>query len=169
MAVTLEQVEKLRDKAHVSYEEARYALEQSEGDLLEALIYLEREGKTEAQQGGFYSTCSQQDKAAQTGNTGNWQQPWKNFFESTGRFLAKMINVGGNNYLDVSRNGQHVLSISVLAFILLVAVGFWCVLPLMLIGLFFKFRYRIRGTELGNEKVNQILEKTADAIQKTEE
>ena len=38
MAVTLEQVEALRARAEVSYEEARAALEDSGGDLLDALI-----------------------------------------------------------------------------------------------------------------------------------
>lgn len=45
MAVTLEQVEALRARAEVSYEEARAALEDSGGDLLDALIALERAGK----------------------------------------------------------------------------------------------------------------------------
>ena len=45
MEVTLELVEQLRQHADVSYEEARAALEHSGGDLLEALIWLERMGK----------------------------------------------------------------------------------------------------------------------------
>jgi len=35
----------LRDRARVSYEEARAALEKCEGDVVEALIYLEQQGK----------------------------------------------------------------------------------------------------------------------------
>ena len=38
MAVTLEQVERLREEADLSYEEARALLEQTQGDLLEALL-----------------------------------------------------------------------------------------------------------------------------------
>ena len=38
MSVTLEQVERLRAHAAVSYEEARRALEACDGDLLDALI-----------------------------------------------------------------------------------------------------------------------------------
>ena len=45
MSVTLEQVERLRAHAAVSYEEARRALEACDGDLLDALILLEREGR----------------------------------------------------------------------------------------------------------------------------
>ena len=44
--ITLEQVEKLRAHANVSYEDARAALEATGGDMLEAIIRLEKEGKT---------------------------------------------------------------------------------------------------------------------------
>ena len=38
-----EKVEKLRERANVSYEEAKNALERSNGDMLDAMILLERE------------------------------------------------------------------------------------------------------------------------------
>ena len=41
MEITLEQVERLREKAAVSYGQAKAALEYSGGNLLDALIYLE--------------------------------------------------------------------------------------------------------------------------------
>ena len=41
-----EMTEKLRERANVSYEEAKEALELNEWDILEAIVYLEREGKT---------------------------------------------------------------------------------------------------------------------------
>ncbi len=39
----LEQIEKLREKANVTYDEAKQAYEAADGDLLEALIILERQ------------------------------------------------------------------------------------------------------------------------------
>lgn len=58
MAVTLEQVEALRARAEVSYEEARAVLEDCGGDLLDALIALERAGKLrpDGARGAFFST-----------------------------------------------------------------------------------------------------------------
>jgi hypothetical protein len=55
MDISIEQVEKLKERADITYEEAREALEKAGGDLLEAIILLEREGKT-ARNTGFYST-----------------------------------------------------------------------------------------------------------------
>jgi len=45
MKVTIEKVDKLVERADVSYEVAKEALEASNGDLLDAVILLEREGK----------------------------------------------------------------------------------------------------------------------------
>ena len=45
MNVTREQIERLMDHAGVSYEDAQAALEASDGDLLDALVWLERMGK----------------------------------------------------------------------------------------------------------------------------
>ena len=52
----LEKVEKLREKANVTFAEAKEALNNSGGDILDALIYLENQGKvTVPASGGFYS------------------------------------------------------------------------------------------------------------------
>ena len=56
MEITLEQVERLREKADVSYQQAKQALEYSGGNLLDALIYLEEQGAIPRPQGAYYST-----------------------------------------------------------------------------------------------------------------
>ena len=66
MAVTLEQVEQLRQKADISYEEAKLLLEQTDGNLLDALILLERQGRM-ADGGGFFTTQSDGSSADPTG------------------------------------------------------------------------------------------------------
>jgi len=44
MEITLELVERLQEKAPESYAQAKQALEYSEGNLLDAMIYLEENG-----------------------------------------------------------------------------------------------------------------------------
>ena len=41
----LERVEKIREKTGVTYEEAKEALEAAGGDVLDAIVYLENQGK----------------------------------------------------------------------------------------------------------------------------
>ncbi|WP_294400774.1 DUF4342 domain-containing protein [uncultured Clostridium sp.] len=45
--ITLEQVDKVRERCNVSYTEAKEALVNSDGDVLEAIIYLEQKQNTE--------------------------------------------------------------------------------------------------------------------------
>lgn len=56
MEITLEQVERLREKAAVSYGQAKAALEYSGGNLLDALIYLEERGVIPGRRTPYYST-----------------------------------------------------------------------------------------------------------------
>ena len=56
MDITLEQVERLREKADVSYAQAKEALEYSGGNLLDALIYLEERGVIPRPEDAYYST-----------------------------------------------------------------------------------------------------------------
>ena len=64
--VTLEQVEKLRQRANISYDEARAALEKTDGDILEAIINLEKENRISAPEGGGYYSSKRAEQ-----NTGN--------------------------------------------------------------------------------------------------
>ena len=52
----LEKVERLREKANVTYEEAKAALEQTGGDLLDAMVLLERQGKVKEPAQSTFST-----------------------------------------------------------------------------------------------------------------
>ncbi len=57
----LEKVEKLRQRANVSYEEAKEALEASGWDLLDAMVYLEKQGKVKPPEQETYTTnCEDQ-------------------------------------------------------------------------------------------------------------
>ena len=59
MSVTLEQIDELRKRANVSYNDAREALEASNGDVLEALVYLENHKKVDTK---TYSTITEKAK-----------------------------------------------------------------------------------------------------------
>ena len=52
----LEKVERLRERADVSYEEAKKALEECNVDLLDAMVYLEKQGKVKKPGKTSYTT-----------------------------------------------------------------------------------------------------------------
>ena len=55
---SIEMVDRLRSRAGVTYEEAREALDNSENDMLDALIWLEKSGKATPPRVSYYSTDS---------------------------------------------------------------------------------------------------------------
>ena len=56
-----EKVEALREKANVSYEVAKEAMEACNYDMLDAMIYLEKQGKVNSGSTASYTTSSGTD------------------------------------------------------------------------------------------------------------
>ena len=56
-------------------------------------------------------------------------------------------------------------SIPVLLFAILIIAFFWCILILMLIGLFFRFSYNFSGPDLGKKSVNDAMNKATEAAE----
>jgi hypothetical protein len=170
---TLEQVEKLREKANVSFEEAKAALEACNDDLLDAIIYLERQGRVTPPAGGGYysSTGTAEEQGYYAGNTAGAGGPCRpnhgSFKESMGkfgRFLAKVFNIGNTNYLEARKNGEVLFSVPVTALALLLIFFFWVTVPLFILSLFFGFRYTFVGNELGTEPVNKVMDGASNTV-----
>jgi hypothetical protein len=172
----LEKAEKLREKANVSFAEAKDALEHSGGDILDALIYLENQGKTTIPAGGgFFSGCGV--PATQQHNTEGGERSSHTGGESLGdvirmlgRFIMSMLEKGVTNYLEATKGGNLLFSCPVLAAVALVLFFFWITVPLFVVSLFFGFRYRFRGPDLGRDPFNQVMDNAtnmADEVKKT--
>ena len=153
-----EMVEKLRQKANVSYEEAKAALEHSEWDLLDALVYLESQGKINTQQAESYTT--RKEAAPEAPGETDVKGMLSRFFS----FLAELINKANKITIQVSRQGKEVFALPLSVLILLLIFMFWGVVPLAVIGLFVGFRYRIQGAGVA-ESVNLAMDKAADAAE----
>ena len=123
---TLEQIEKLREKANVTYEEAKSALDAANGDLLDALILLERQGKVEPPSGGGFYSSAQTTTADAVENASDKQKRRSSAGESfgdvldrIGKFCISVINKGNAINLEVRKTadeGQVPLTVLVLRF-----------------------------------------------------
>ena len=173
--VTMEQVEKLREYAEVSYEEAKQALEKTNGNLLEALIELERQGKTKAPEGGgkYVSFREPLEEERQNGGkerkqAGGKQRETSSFadvFRRIFAWLGKMIQKGNVNVMLVERHDEQIIKLPLTVLVLLLLFGFWVLVPLLIVGLFFNFRYSFEGPDLGTEKVNKVMDHVAKAAE----
>lgn len=58
------------------------------------------------------------------------------------------------------------MSIPVTVLVILLIFGFWIIIPLIIVGLFFGYRYTFNGPDLGLESVNRAMGSVADAADK---
>ena len=162
----IEKVERLREKANVSYEEAKAALEQTGGDLLDAIVLLERQGKVKEPAHSTFSTEYEEqkeyikvrDKVEEQENSA------PSMGRTIGRLFRGLIRFIKQTTFIVTKGEGTVFTMPTLIFALLLFF-FWEVLaPVMVIALFFGVRYSFEGEEEA-EKANSILHKAGDFAQ----
>ncbi len=159
----LEKVEKLRESAGVSYEEAREALRESNGDLLDAIVYLEKQGKMTRPAPSVYSTEYEEQSGYERVEDHIEKEPTgKGFFERCKHILSVIWRTLVDNLIVMKdKNGQEILKVPLILLVVLVLVGFGAIIPVMVVLLFFGFRYNIVG-EKDMPNVNEILNRAGD-------
>jgi len=171
--ITFEKVEKLREYAGISYEEAKKELEKTNGDLLEAVVNLEKEGKIkEPGAKGYYKSAENADQEKSANN--NLSQPKKekkgsSFTETLKNIMGWVRNIiekGNANNFKIIKDDNLILEIPLTAFALLLFFTFWVVIPALVIGLVFGFRYNLGGPDLEQTKVNKAMDSVSDATKR---
>lgn len=159
----LEKVERLREKADVSYEEAKKALDECGGDLLEAIVYLEKQGKVKQPKNTSYTTQYEEpekiEKAAEETKGGSGiGNALNRFFDWCGRMIQK----GNETMFMVEKNDKCIISVPVTVFLIIMIFGFWFLLVVMAIGLFCGCRYYFEGVDEVSINVNKAMDSAAD-------
>ena len=101
--ITLEQVDKVRERCNVSYAEAKEALVNSDGDILEAIIYLEQK---------------QKDNVFNNDDSGESQNNWDSAFNSMSideikNMIKNLIEKGNVTRIKIKKNDEEILDIPV--------------------------------------------------------
>lgn len=170
----LEKVEKLREKADVTYEEAKAVLEECDWDLLEAVLTLEARGKIKEKTTASYSTNGQsstegpknpQQVAESYQHYQENKEKEKGAFHTIWEGIKYLFHKGCENRFVVRKNGEQIMEIPVILMILLMIAFFWCLLILMVVSLFFGFSYGFAGPDLGKENVNNAMNKATEAAE----
>lgn len=171
MDITLEQVEELRRRAGLSYEEARDSLAAANGSLLDALIALEKAGRLPGGQGGTYSTRGGPRQEAPVGApipsaaaAGGEEDKTNSAFRRFFTRLADILRPSSQNQFEIWRRGEMHTAMPILILIILLAAFFWISMPLLIVGLFFGFRYHFSGPDLGRRDLNSAMDKVSDTV-----
>lgn len=162
----IEMVEKLRQKANVSYEEAKSALERNNWDLLDAMIELEKQGRINADAATYDTASDAKSETYQpvnaTASAKEKHSGWNNF---TAWCRALFSKIWRNSFVVTNKNGEKMVEAPILILIVLAIFCFWILIPLLVIGLFFGMRYSFAGPDIKAEEVNRAMSKATDVAE----
>jgi len=74
-----------------------------------------------------------------------------------------MLHKGNINSLEVVKENNTIMMIPLTVFVLFLIFAFWVMISLLIIGLFFGYRYQFKGPELEKTQVNQAMDTVSNA------
>jgi hypothetical protein len=137
--ITIEKIDLLRERANVSYREAKEALEKCGGDVVEALSHLEEENKIKPE-----------------------EKPFK-----TPRFIEKikdLISKANEIKVVISKNGKNILNIPSTLAILFIVLALPAAVVFLVIALIAGCRIRLCRENGKDPSINSKIEKVTDAV-----
>lgn len=144
MSTRLEVIEMLRERAHVSYEEAREALERCNGDVVEALIYLERNQKIRTES----------------------ENKHKNGYAII-RWIKGIIRKGNRTKLATVKNGRTTLRIPLTLLVLVTVIAPHLTVIAFLIALFTEHRFQIIKENGENMELRKVFDDVVTSVNNT--
>ncbi len=165
-----EKTEKLRERANVSYEEAKAALEQNNWDLLDAMVALEKAGKTSRPKMEHYSTSYDQQveyiPVRQKVEEQEKSQPHPG--KTIGDAFRSFFRVCRDNFFCINYKSENVIRLPLIAVVILLLFIWKYAIPVMLIALVFGVRYSFEGKD-DLKKANDFMDSASAAAQDLKE
>lgn len=167
MKLTEEKITRLQALAGVTEAQAREALNASDGDLLEGLLWLERTGMIASSGVGSYSTAggTASEPAAEPRKVNDSQEEKDNSFTGKVKWVWQWLV---NNRLEAYKkyDPSRQIQCPIGALIGLVCIAWYVVLGILIVGICLGWRYRLAGPQLGNRQVNNVVDWIDDLAEK---
>jgi hypothetical protein len=161
----MEKVEKLRARAEVTADEARNALKACDGDLLDAMVFLEKIGKAKAPSEVVVTTSRTEHTTFE-----DVQDTVDRYDREAARPLSTklkhlfsiIMDKLSNNFLRIEHKGEELIKVK-LWIVVLVMLFVWHVsIVAIIISLFFGVRYSFVGRDDMTE-ANKLIGKASEA------
>lgn len=150
-----EMIEKLREKADLSYEEAYNVLKSVNWNFLDAVAALEKEGIIKEKSAVIYST-----KRDDTSDDRNFKKDEEvSTPEKIWKFIVGILDKAIKNNLHVLKNGKELVCVPILILLIFLCVASPAVIILILGAFFCGCSFSFSGPDLGKDKYNKVLEK----------
>lgn len=163
----LEKVEKLRERANVSYEEAKEALEASGWDMLDAMVYLEKNGKVKGPEQETYSTSYEDQSQYVSVKDKVKEKKKKNDtpFVQIRKLIQLLWKKGKENFFCICRRDEEILKVPVWLLVCVLLFAWHLAIVMLIVGLFLDCSYSFCGK--GNlENANKAMEKAEEFADK---
>lgn len=163
----LEKVERLRNSAQVSYEEALTALDACGGDLLDAMVLLEKQGKTGKPEQTVYSTSGHEQQKAYVSVSEKVEEQKNSapsFSGSLRSIIRKTVRFVKGTSFRIRRHDREMFEMPSWVALIVVIILWKIILPAAVIALLFGFRFSLRsydGSE-NTDAANSILSKAGE-------
>lgn len=158
-----EMIQVLIEKTKVSYNEAEESLEKCNWDLLDAVIYLEKKRKVENNVTIIEVEQSEEEQSKKNKKSKKESGGIGEVISRIFKFIGKIISKGNKSYLEIRKDNEKPIKVSLTISAVLTILAFWPVLILVVVGLFFGYKYSITGTDINSNGLNDILEKVSES------
>ncbi len=141
----IEMVERLHEKANISYADAKDALERSGWDMLEALVLLEREGKIDPLTASTSSADGEPayETVTATASKSKKENGFHDAMNKAGETLKRLLSDSLTTDFVVRRQGKEIFRLQVLIALILCLCIWEPILIALVIGLLCDCRYSI--------------------------
>ena len=140
----MEKVEKIRELADVSYEEAKTALEENNWEVLDAMVALERQGKTKTTEQVNSSIGADVQCQNSPIMEREMKKPRRGAFRAA---IRKIIRICRENSFHVTRKEEEIIKMPVMLLVVVMFFFWELLLPVMIISMFFNIRYHFDGKD----------------------
>lgn len=170
-----EKVEKIAQKANVSFSDAKQALEANNWDMLDAMMALEEQGKSSSGEQTNFSTSVDAQVGYKTVTVDNKVYTRKGIHEQSKKeckivktkfvdFLKKI----NDNHVVIRKDTKVILSLPIWLAVVFVLATWRLSIFLMIVSLLFGCRYTFEGPDIAaSSEVNKTMSKVSDTVCKT--
>ncbi|MBU5484275.1 DUF4342 domain-containing protein [Clostridium sp. MSJ-11] len=163
----LKLVDKLREKTNISYEEAKVALENSNWNILDALLYLEENGRVEKPSVSIFYTneVRYSEKIEESWKNEENKYETNNSFQGIFESICKYIDTGNNIFLEIKKEDRILFNIPLTVVVILSFFMFWIIIPLIVVGLFFDIKFYVYSKRVNTDKANKVLSDISEGVE----
>ncbi len=150
-----EMIDRLREKADLSHEDAYNVLESVNWNFLDAVAALEKEGIIKEESNVIYSTKREESFDDRKINSGEEQSK----FEKVCKAVTGMLEKGVRNNLHIRKNSLEIVNIPIIILVIFLCAAPVVVIVMLICAFFCGCSFSFSGEDLGKDKFNSFLEK----------